>query len=275
MPVLRLTQIFRQAQQSAIITNAHKIVNGEHIDLTRKDSDFFFFQRLKFDELQSLTADLCSTRLPNAYGYSPFDDIQVISPTRQGPSGTYELNKMLQEKLNPPAAGKSEIKTKLNTYRLGDKVMQTHNDYEVIWKKMKDGESFTGAGIFNGDIGRIIKCNKVLRTLTIDFEGREAEYSGDMIYNLELAYAITVHKSQGSEYDAVILTIFDGYDKLYYRNLLYTAVTRAKKLLIIVGQNRRVDFMIDNNRRDRRYTCLMEMLKELNDDEGDELASVL
>ncbi len=274
MPVVRLTQIFRQAQQSAIITNAHKIVNGEHLDLTVKDKDFFFFQRLEFEGLQKLTAELCSQRLPNAYGYSPFDDIQVLSPTRKGPSGTMELNKLLQQELNPPADGKSELKTKLYTFRTGDKVMQNHNDYEIIWKKQVGDNTETGAGIFNGDIGRIIKCNKVLRTMTIDFDGRIAEYSGEMISYLELAYAVTVHKSQGSEYDAVILTIFDGYEKLYYRNLLYTAVTRAKKLLIIIGQNRLIDYMIDNDRRDLRYTCLKELLKELNDD-GDQQTSII
>jgi exodeoxyribonuclease V alpha subunit len=275
MPVVQLTEIFRQAQKSAIVTNAHKIVNGEHINLTEKDKDFFFMQRLNYEGLQSLTAELCKTRLPNAFGYSPFDDVQILSPTRKGPAGTVELNKLMQRELNPPAAGKSELKTPKFTYRTGDKVMQTKNDYDIIWKKRDGEKSESGAGIFNGDIGRIIACNKILRTLTIDFDGREAVYSGDMLENLELAYAITVHKSQGSEYDAVILTVFGGYDKLYYRNLLYTAVTRAKKLLIIVGQNQRVDFMIDNNRRTLRYTCLKDLLKELNGDENEDEISLL
>lgn len=269
MPVVKLTEIFRQAQKSAIVTNAHKIVNGEHVDLSEKDKDFFFFQRLNFEGLQSLVSELCKTRLPKAYDFSPFDDIQILSPTRKGPAGTLELNKLMQQELNPPAAGKSEIKTPVFTYRTGDKVMQTKNDYDIIWKKKNGEKTESGAGIFNGDIGRITACNKILRTLTIDFDGREAVYTADMLDNLELAYAITVHKSQGSEYDAVILTVFGGYDKLYYRNLLYTAVTRAKKLLIIVGQNRRVDFMIDNNRRTLRYTCLKDLLKELNNNETD------
>ena len=198
------------------------------------------------------------------YGYSPFDDIQVLSPTKKGPAGTQELNKLLQQQLNPPAAGKSELKTPLFTYRTGDKVMQTRNDYDIIWKKRTGEKTESGAGIFNGDIGKITACNKIVRTLNIDFDGRECVYTADMLDNLELAYAITVHKSQGSEYDAVVLTVFGGYDKLYYRNLLYTAVTRAKKLLVIVGQNRRVNFMIDNNRRTLRYTCLKDLLKELN-----------
>lgn len=271
MPVVTLKEIFRQAQQSAIVTNAHKIVNGEHIDLTEKDKDFFFMQRLKFPELQSLVVDLCKIRLPDAYGFSPIADIQVLSPTRKGPSGTVELNKRLQQELNPPAAGKSEVKTPLYIYRKGDKVMQTKNDYNIIWKKNLDDEKTeSGSGIFNGDIGIITAVNKILRTVTIDFEGRVAVYSPEMLDNLELAYAITVHKSQGSEFDAVILTVFGGFDKLYYRNLLYTAVTRAKKLLIIVGSKKRVEFMIDNNRRTLRYTCLKNMLKELNSGEDDE-----
>lgn len=265
MPVVTLKEIFRQAQQSAIVTNAHKIVSGEHIDLTEKDKDFFFMQRLKYPELQSLVVELCKTRLPNAYGFSPIENIQVLSPTRKGPSGTVELNRILQKELNPPAAGKSEVKTPLYIYRKGDKVMQTKNDYDILWKKqITDEKTESGAGIFNGDIGIITAVNKILRTVTIDFEGRVAVYNSDMLDNLELAYAVTVHKSQGSEFDAVILTVFGGYDKLYYRNLLYTAVTRAKKLLIIIGSKKRVEFMIDNDRRTLRYTCLKNMLKELN-----------
>lgn len=271
MPVVTLKEIFRQAQQSAIVTNAHKIVNGEHIDLTEKDKDFFFMQRLKYPELQELVVELCKKRLPDAYGFSPIEDIQVLSPTRKGLSGTVELNKRLQQELNPPAAGKSEVKTPLYTYRKGDKVMQTKNNYDILWTKaIDDDKNEKGAGIFNGDIGIITAVNKILRTVTIDFEGRVAVYNSDMLEDLELAYAVTVHKSQGSEFDAVILTVFGGFDKLYYRNLLYTAVTRAKKLLIIIGSKKRVEFMIDNNRRTLRYTCLKNMLKELDSNEDSE-----
>ena len=263
MSVVTLTEIFRQAQESDIIMNAHKIVKGENIDLTKRDKDFFFFQRLDFTELQNLVVELCKTRLPNAYGYSPFESIQVLSPTRRGPSGTVELNKRLQAELNPPAAGKSEVKTLMYIYRKGDKVMQTKNDYEIMWKKQTDGEKpESGAGIFNGDIGIIIGVNKILKTVTIDFDGRVAVYNEQMLDNLELAYAVTVHKSQGSEYDVVILTVLGGYDKLYYRNLLYTAVTRAKKMLIIVGSKNRVEFMIKSTRRMSRYTALKNMLME-------------
>ena len=270
MPVVRLTQIFRQAQQSAIVTNAHKIVNGQHIDLHNKENDFFFMQRLDYQSLQQLTSDLCRKRLPDAYGFSPFEDIQVLSPTRQGPAGTSELNSILQNSLNPKAAGKSEVSSHGTIFRIGDKVMQTKNNYDLIWHKKSGGKTESGAGIFNGDIGRITSCNRLTKQLTVDFDGRETVYESDMLSDLELAYAITVHKSQGSEYDAVILVVFRGFDKLYYRNLLYTAVTRAKKLLIIVGDNERIDFMIDNCRRNERFTCLTELLKEMNSDDAEQ-----
>ena len=270
MPVITLKEIFRQAQESEIVMNAHKIVKGEHIDLTQRDKDFFFFQRLEFKGLQDLIVELTKTRLKKAYGYSAFEDIQVLSPTRKGPAGIVELNKRLQAELNPPAAGKSEVKTPVYIFRKGDKVMQTKNDYDILWKKqVTDDKTESGAGIFNGDIGIIIGVNKVLGTVTIDFEGRVAVYSGMMLDNLELAYAVTVHKSQGSEFNVVILAVFGGFDKLYYRNLLYTAVTRAKKMLIIVGSQKRVNYMIDNDRRTLRYTALKNMLTELageNDD---------
>ena len=257
VPVISLTEIFRQALESAIVTNAHKIVKGDMPELDNS-KDFFFLQRLDFEPAADLTVELCETRLPKAYGLDPITDIQVLSPTRKGPLGTIELNKRLQAVLNPPSRQKSEIKTFLYTFRTGDKVMQTKNDYEIEWKK---GEE-KGAGIFNGDIGVITRLNRLLGEIEIDFDGRIASYNLEMLENLELAYAATVHKSQGSEFDAVILPILGGYDKLYFRNLLYTAVTRAKKLLVIVGSKKRLEFMIENNRRMNRYTCLKQMLCE-------------
>ena len=257
VPVISLTEIFRQALESAIVTNAHKIVKGDMPELDNS-KDFFFLQRLDFEPAADLTVELCETRLPKAYGLDPIADIQVLSPTRKGPLGTIELNKRLQAVLNPPSRQKSEIKTFLYTFRTGDKVMQTKNDYEIEWKK---GEE-KGAGIFNGDIGVITRLNRLLGEIEIDFDGRIASYNLEMLENLELAYAATVHKSQGSEFDAVILPILGGYDKLYFRNLLYTAVTRAKKLLVIVGSKKRLEFMIENNRRMNRYTCLKQMLCE-------------
>ena len=269
VPIVTLKEIFRQASKSSIIVNAHKIVGGEHINLNEKDNDFFFFQRLKHSELQSLVVDLTKDRLPKAFGYSSIDDIQVLSPTRKGPSGTVELNKRLQAELNPPSKDKSEIKTLLYTYRVGDKVMQTKNNYDIVWSKdLGDGAKENGAGIFNGDIGIITAANKYTGLVTIDFEGRVCNYTISMLEHLDLAYAITVHKSQGSEFDAVILTVFGGFDKLYYRNLLYTAVTRAKKLLIIIGSAKKLESMIDNNRRTLRYTVLKNML--IQDGNSDE-----
>lgn len=257
VPVISLTEIFRQALESAIVTNAHKIVRGEMPELDNS-KDFFFLQRLDFEPAAELTVDLCETRLPKAYGLDPITDIQVLSPTRKGPLGTVELNKRLQSALNPPSRQKSEIKTFLYTFRTGDKVMQTKNDYEIEWKKGDE----KGTGIFNGDIGVITRLNRLLGEIVIDFDGRVASYNVGMLENVELAYAATVHKSQGSEFDAVILPILGGYDKLYFRNLLYTAVTRAKKYLVIVGSKKRLEFMIGNNRRMNRYTCLRQMLIE-------------
>lgn len=274
MPVVRLTRIFRQAQQSAIVMNAHRIVGGEHIDLSLRDNDFFYMQRLDHESVKQLIAELCKTRLPKAYGYSPYDDIQVLSPMRKGLAGTLALNKLLQSELNPPAAGKTELTKDDTIYRTGDKVMQRKNDYEITWKRTVGQKTESGAGIFNGDIGRIISCNKNTKTVKVDFEGRMAEYTYDMLDDLELAYAITVHKSQGSEFEAVLLSISGVSAKLCYRNLLYTAVTRAKKLLVIIGDNEQVMRMIDNNFRMLRHTCLKEMLRELDrhEDENAEIS---
>ncbi len=274
MSVVKLKEIFRQSQQSEIVMNAHKIVHGEQIDFTVRDKDFFFMQRLDFASLTELVVSLCKDRLPKAYGISPMTDIQVISPTRLGPAGTVEINKVLQQQLNPKMAGKSEIKTPLYTYRTGDKVMQTKNDYQILWKRHLDDDSEeSGTGIFNGDIGVIVSVNRLLGTAVIDFEGRVAVYNRPMLDNLELAYAITVHKSQGSEFDYVILSILGGSDKLYYRNLLYTAVTRAKKMLIVVGSDKLVASMILNDRKNLRYTALREMLLEMvaEDDEDEQI----
>lgn len=264
VPTVQLKEVFRQSQQSKIVTNAHKIVNGTVPDLADKTNDFFFFQRLEYPELQNLVVDLMKTRLPNAYGYDSVNDIQVLSPTRKGPTGTIELNKRIQNDINPYSKDKSEIKSFLYTFRAGDKVMQTRNNYDITWKREDDegDKTESGAGVFNGDIGVITAINKILDVVTIDFDGRIYKYNQAMLEDIELAYAITVHKSQGSEFDVVILTVFGGYDKLYYRNLLYTAVTRAKKLLVIIGSTKRIEFMINNNRRTNRYTTLVNMLCE-------------
>ncbi len=256
VPVVQLTEIFRQAQQSSIVMNAHKIVSGDYPDVTRKDSDFFFFKRTEFPNAIDLVVDLAKRRLPNAYKYSPMDDIQIIAPSRKGTVGTVELNKVLQEKLNPPAKDKPEHKGFLYTYRVGDKVMQIRNNYDIVWKKDKE----QGTGIFNGDIGRIIAISPAAQTVQINFDGRLAVYTFELLSQVELAYAITVHKSQGCEFEAVIMPVMGVFEKLCYRNLLYTAVTRAKKLLILVGSEEYINKMVDNNRRTGRYTCLKHML---------------
>lgn len=257
VPVTELKEIFRQAKQSCIVTNAHKIVRGEYPDLTQKKNDFFFFSRSDYQDAVKLISDLAKTRLPKAYNYSSFDDIQILTPSRKGTLGSVELNKVLQDVINPPAVSKPEMKSVLFTFREGDKVMQIKNNYDIIWKR---GEDEQGTGIFNGDIGRIVNINRAASELVINFDGRIATYTFDLMAQVELAYAITVHKSQGCEFEAVIMPIIGGFEKLYYRNLLYTAVTRAKKLMILIGSEEKIKNMVDNNRRTRRYTCLKRML---------------
>ncbi len=259
MPVVALKEIFRQAQQSVIVTNAHKIVHGEMPDLMRKDNDFFFFHRTDFEPAAELLIDLVCRRLPAApqYRFDPVRDIQVICPSRRGTLGVVELNKMLQARLNPPAADKAQVRAQLYEFREGDKIMQTRNNYDITWTR--DGEN--GTGIFNGDIGHIRTINRRRGEAVIDFEGRITVYPTMLMEQLELAYAVTVHKSQGSEFEAVVLPLLGRYEKLSYRNLLYTAVTRAKRLLIIIGTPQKVEQMVMNNRRTNRYSCLRNMLE--------------
>ncbi|MBR4626757.1 MAG: ATP-dependent RecD-like DNA helicase [Ruminococcus sp.] len=256
VPTIMLKEIFRQARQSCIITNAHRIVSGEYPDLTQKNNDFFFFKRDDPEKSLRLVADLVRTRLPKAYGYSPTEDIQVLTPSRKGTLGSIELNKVLQQEINPPAPGKAEYKSHIFTFREGDKVMQTRNNYDIVWSRSHE----QGTGIYNGDIGIIRKITPGAMTAVIDFDGRIASYPFDLLSQIELAYAITVHKSQGCEFEAVIIPLMEGFEKLSYRNLLYTAVTRAKKLLILIGSEEKINSMVDNNKRTKRYTCLRNML---------------
>ncbi|MDE6035016.1 MAG: ATP-dependent RecD-like DNA helicase [Ruminococcus sp.] len=253
--VIRLEEIFRQSQKSCIITNAHKIVTGEYPDLTRKDSDFFFFRRSEYEQALKLIVDLVKERLPKAYGYSPTEDIQILAPSRKGILGTVEINRILQDEINKQDGNKTEYTGISGVFRTGDKVMQNINNYDVEWNK--NGK--TGNGIFNGDIGMIKNINLTEKTLNIDFDGRIAEYSFDMLPQIELAYAVTVHKSQGCEFEAVIVPLQDGLEMLNHRNLLYTAVTRAKKLLIIIGNENVIKKMVDNVRGRKRYTNLRNM----------------
>ena len=261
IPVVRLNEIFRQAQQSLIVTNAHKIVNGEMPVLSNTDKDFFFLQRNNKTDVTNVIIDLCVSRLPKAYGYSAFDNIQVLSPSKKGELGTAELNSKLQNALNPKSDDKQEVTIGSKTFRTGDKVMQIKNNYDIRWFK-DNGE--TGEGIFNGDIGIIEKIDKKTKMIKISFYDKTAAYTYESASDLDFAYAVTVHKSQGNEFDAVIIPMFQGPPQLYYRNLLYTAVTRAKKTLILVGNPHTVEYMVNNNRRTKRYSGLKEFL--LRDD---------
>lgn len=261
IPVIRLNEIFRQAQQSLIVTNAHKIVNGEMPVLNKADKDFFFLQRNNKTDVTNVITDLCTNRLPKAYGYSVFENIQVLSPSKKGELGTVELNHKLQNALNPKTEDKTEVTIGSRTFRTGDKVMQVKNNYDIRWFK-DNGE--TGEGIFNGDIGIIERIDKKVKMLKISFYDKTATYTYESASDLDFAYAVTVHKSQGNEFDAVIIPMFSGPPQLYYRNLLYTAVTRAKKTLILVGNPQTVEYMVNNNRRTKRYSGLKEFL--LRDD---------
>ena len=253
LPTVRLTDIFRQAQQSLIVTNAHRINSGELPELRRVDRDFFFMRRNSEEALTQLICDLCSTRLPKNMGI-PADQIQVLSPTRKGGAGTVQLNRLLQKVLNPPSPGKKERQQGDFSFREGDRVMQIRNNYDILWKKT-DG-SAVGAGVFNGDIGTITAIDPQAETVTVVYDDREAEYDFSQLNELEPAYAMTVHKSQGSEYRAVILAAWNGSPYLLSRSVLYTAVTRARELLIVAGREEVVVTMTNNAKRNRRYTGL-------------------
>lgn len=261
IPSVELKEIFRQAAQSLIVTNAHRIVNGEFPVLDDRQNDFFFMNKSLESDIAELVIQLAKQRLPDTYGFSPIDDIQVLCPTKMGMAGTKELNKQLQSALNPPSQNKAELKFFDVIFRTGDKVMQTKNDYDVLWTKNNE----KGSGIFNGDIGIIRSVDRFSQNVTIDFEGRVAIYTSEMLRRLEHAYAITIHKSQGSEYDAVIIPITAFTHNLLYRNLLYTGVTRAKKMIIVIGTRELVKTMVDNNRKMLRYSLLRPLLeKEMN-----------
>lgn len=257
---VNLTEIFRQAAQSMIVTNAHKIVNGIDPDLSVKDNDFFFLPQPSQERTSDVICDLVNRRLPKSYGFSPLWDIQVLTPSRQGILGTNKLNLALQNVLNPHTKEKGEYKSPFTIFREGDKVMQNRNNYDIVWQK--DGEE--GMGIFNGDIGIIEMIDKGSKTIMVNFDDKIAAYTFEMSDELELAYAVTIHKSQGNEFDAVVIPLMGNHSKLHFRNLLYTGVTRAKKLLIIVGSKITVSEMVNNDRKTLRYTNLTAFLKEEN-----------
>ena len=270
--VVTLTKIFRQAGESDIIMNAHKINAGEPVELNKKSRDFFFVKCDEADTIIGGIIALIQRKLPQYVQAHP-NEIQVMTPTRKGLLGVERMNVILQKYLNPADEKKTEREINGRLFREGDKVMQIKNNYQLEWEICtRFGLTVDkGMGVFNGDMGVISEINEYKETVEVEYdEGRKVKYGFDMVDELELAYAITVHKSQGSEYPAVILPLLPGPKLLYNRNLLYTAVTRAKKLLIIIGTKRRVEFMIDNNRRTLRYTCLKNMLLEINSNEDDQ-----
>lgn len=256
VPVVRLKDVFRQAAQSLIVENAHHIVAGEPLQKGSKDSDFFMLEA-KGEQCAELIEDLVSKRLPSAYGYGA-SDIQVLCPTKIGVLGTVALNIRLQKLLNPPAPNKPQLVVGGKTFRVGDKVMQIKNNYDITFTR-ENGED--GVGAFNGDMGVIESVDTNTASLTVKSEDRYIMYSQEALSQLEMAYAVTIHKSQGSEFEAVIMPIADVPQKLRYRNLLYTGVTRAKNLCIITGLSFVVSEMAKNVRHTRRFTCIDAFLQ--------------
>ncbi len=259
LPAVRLTDIFRQAQESLIVMNAHRVNRGELPDLRSRRSDFFFLGCGNEQAVAQTIVDLCCRRLPQNMGIPP-EQIQVLSPTRKGGVGTGNLNKLLQAALNPPAPTKKERQYGDFTFREGDRVMQIRNNYDIVWKKT-DGTAL-GTGIFNGDIGVIRAIDAQAQQVSVVYDDRQADYDFTQLGELEPAYAMTVHKSQGSEYRAVILVAWNGSPYLLSRSVLYTAITRARDLLILVGAEKTVAAMTQNGQVGRRYSGLKLRLQE-------------
>lgn len=258
VPTVSLTEIFRQQGGSHIVRNAHMINRGEHPDLSENAGDFFRLKRMQAGTLAETVVELCSVRLPQKLHIPP-EEIQVLSPTRKGECGTVALNRSLQAALNPPAPGKRERQLRGVVFREGDRLIQTRNNYDILWQR-EDGSE--GTGIFNGDIGILREINAEEQTLTVDFDGRVAHYETEMLDDLEHAWALTVHKAQGCEYRAVVLALSDTSRRLLTRMVLYTAVTRARNLLILVGNDFTAFQMIDNVAPTRRYNALRVRIRE-------------
>ena len=264
---IRLDKIFRQAHGSSIIENAHRINSGTMPVCNEKDSDFFFMKKNTNKEISDLIVELYTERLPLKYSIDPVKDIQVLSPMKKGEVGVIELNNKLQEVINPPSKLKAEKTMGKVCFRVGDKVMQTKNNYQLAWNiNNEDGKNIEGEGIYNGDIGYIIYINEKDQELIVEFDDKkEALYNFTQLDELILAYASTVHKSQGSEFPVIIMPVTWAPEMLLTRNLLYTAVTRAKTLVVLVGQEKYIDFMVKNNKIDDRYSALDLRLKQVKE----------
>ena len=260
IPSVRLNEIFRQAAGSMIIRNAHRINRGEYPEIRNRDTDFFLERKESVAQAVDSVVRLVTHRLPNYLHLDPMRSIQVMAPMKRGDAGVFALNRALQRALNPPEIGKPEIQRGDNVFRLGDKVMQIKNDYDLEWVRGAE----PGIGVFNGDIGFIVEMDEQENALTVAFDdGRVVEYDAPALEELELSYCISVHKSQGSEFDCVVLPLINGPQMLMTRNLLYTAVTRAKKLVVIVGREACVQRMVENDHVDRRFSALQKRLREL------------
>ncbi len=258
---LKLTHIYRQAAESMIVTNAHRINNGQCPFYNKSDNDFFLVTRPDAASIADAIVTLSSERLPKAYGFSPLSDIQIVTPVKKSLIGVFNLNSKLQEALNPPDYKKAEYRYGETIFREGDKVMQTENNYNLQWTK----NGAQGNGVFNGDMGIIEKIDKHSRVVTVLFDDmRKAFYSFDSLSNLTLSYAITVHKSQGSEFECIIMPVYKCAPMLMTRNLFYTAVTRAKSLVVLVGLSEAAEEMVSNNSEQKRYSGLIDELSMLN-----------
>ncbi len=253
LPAVRLTEIFRQAQKSLIVMNAHRVNRGEMPQLKDVKNDFFFLPARSEEDVGQTIVGLCATRLPKNMGI-PAGEIQVLTPTKKGFAGTVNLNRLLQASLNPPAPGKKERQFGDFCFREGDRVMQIRNNYDILWQKT-DG-TMVGNGVFNGDVGIITQIDNSMEQLTVVFDDRQVDYDFTQLGELEPAYAMTVHKSQGSEYRAVVLAAWNGSQYLLNKSVLYTAITRARELLVIAGSEQTIGVMVQNTRVGRRYTGL-------------------
>lgn len=272
-PTVKLKKIFRQAEKSDIVVNAHRINRGEQIALDNKSRDFFMLERSDVNVMYKHIIQLIREKLPNYVNASSFD-IQVLTPMRKGSLGCETLNTILQQYLNPPEPGKREHASGANIYREGDKVMQVRNNYQLEWEVVsRYGIPVDkGTGIFNGDMGRILEINENLSSLVVEYdEQRRVTYPFSLLEELELSYAITIHKSQGSEYPAVLLPLLGGPRMLFNRNLLYTAITRARSCVTILGSSAAVRDMIENTSENRRFTALAQRIREIcpGEEEGE------